>query len=262
MVSGYEIKRLARRAKSFREKSYARAFSGVAPYYIVNEFPKSGGTWLSEMLAMALDVPFRQQEPIRLERAVVHGHFLNPLGLRNVVVMFRDPRDVIVSFYYHCYFTNDRANHVLVHLMKKRLPFADYNDIQANLPAFIRFISTTPVSPRFTWPAFTKAWAGRPGVASTTYERLRADTEAELARVIQALTHEQPSTSRIAETVEYFSFAAAKRRQESKIRPGTEVPFIRAGALGGWRAHFSPAAEAELAACGYVEPMRRLGYEI
>jgi hypothetical protein len=252
---------LARRADSFWKKAFTRAFSGIAPYYVVNEFPKSGGTWLCEMLSMALGIPFREREPIRFERSVVHGHFLNPIGLHNVAVIFRDPRDVIVSCYYHFYFKNDRANHVLVDLMKRRLPFDDYDDIAANLPAFIRFISTTPVSPHFSWPAFAAAWAGRQDVTTTTYERLRADTEGELARVIGSLGL-QPSGERIDETVRYCSFAAAKQRQEREMRPGTEVPFIRAGSLGGWRSHFSPAAEAELVRCGYAEPMRALGYKI
>jgi len=261
-VSGYEVKALGRRTKALRKKVYARSLSHLAPYYIVNEFPKSGGTWLSEMLAMALDVPFRRSDSIRFERAIVHGHFLNPFGLRNVAAIFRDPRDLIVSLYYHSYFINDHANDLIVSIMKQRRPFDDYRDLPTNLPAFIRFISTTPLFPRFTWPSFASAWIGRPDVTLTTYERLRQDCAGELRRIATSLTGRAPPSERVEDAVRHFSLANAKQRHERRMRPETEVPFIRAGSLGGWREHFTGEAEEMLIDHGYVEPMRRLGYEI
>ena len=46
---------IASRFAAARHKFYVRAFSGVAPYLLVNEFPKSGGTWLAQMMSEALD---------------------------------------------------------------------------------------------------------------------------------------------------------------------------------------------------------------
>ena len=45
----------------------AHCLSGLLPIYIVNEFPKSGGTWLCRMLASALGMPFEDNvdPPIR-----------------------------------------------------------------------------------------------------------------------------------------------------------------------------------------------------
>jgi len=111
---------------------------------------------------------------------VTHGHFLSPVGLRNVVVLWRDPRDMRVSFYYHCFFVNERQNAGLVRLMNERCPFKDYTDIRANLPTFIRFVSQTAVTPSFSWPEFVSVWAHRPGTVQTSYQALSADTPADV----------------------------------------------------------------------------------
>ena len=261
-MSSHILAREIRRLRGLRKKAYVHAFAGSAPYYIVNEFPKSGGTWLAEMLADVLDLPFRRRGAIAHEPSIVHGHFLRPGRLRNVVAIFRDPRDVIVSLYFHCYFVNDRANEALVAATKARLPFDDYSDLRVNLPHFIRSISTVPAVPNFTWPQFADVWAQRPGTWVTTYEALRADTEGELSRIVASLIGQAPDEARIAQVVDHFSLARAKRRHEEQMRAGTEVPFVREGSLGGWRKHFTPESESLLAEFGYDEPMRKLGYDL
>jgi len=249
------------RARSARKKAYAHVFSGSAPYYVVNEYPKSGGSWVSELMASTLDIPYRRRNEIRLERSVVHGHFLYRGGLRNVLTVWRDPRDLLVSFYYHSLFINEFGNDLLVEMTKEQLPFVDYGDIRANLPEFIRFVSTTPISPHFTWPRFAKAWLDLPGVLHTSYEAMRADTPAELARILEELTGTRPPAEAVAAAIEKHSFKKAKAEAEQNRPAGTEVSFFREGSLGGWRKSFTPEAEAQLERFGYIEPMRRLGYE-
>ena len=155
--------RIRGRWPAVRHHLFLRGLSGLAPYFLINEFPKSGGTWLAQMVADGLGAPFRRNMPVRLERSVSHGHFLSPVGLRHVTVLWRDPRDMLVSYYYHCYFLNDHHNRGLVTLMKRRCPFDDYNDIRGNLPTFIKFLTRTPVSPGFSWPEFARIWTGRAG---------------------------------------------------------------------------------------------------
>ncbi|MEP1472107.1 MAG: sulfotransferase domain-containing protein [Halieaceae bacterium] len=223
-----------------------RTFSGLLPYYVVNEFPKSGGTWLAQMLSDALDVPFRRNAPIRFERSVTHGHFLYPLGLRNVVVLWRDPRDLLVSFYYHCYFINEHHNSTLVSMMKSRCPFKDYSNIFANLPYFIRFISETPVSPRFSWTEFVSVWARRPGTVQTSYAALRLNTAMELARVVHELTGAMLNAELAVEIADRHSFARAQKAAELQKKDGSEMSFVREGAVGNWQKHFSSDAFAAI----------------
>ncbi|MDE2561266.1 MAG: sulfotransferase domain-containing protein [Sphingomonadales bacterium] len=248
-----------------RNKAKVHLFSGLAPYYIVNEFPKSGGTWLAQMLAELLGLPFPRHSLVRFEPSLVHGHYLRPGLLRNVVVLWRDPRDVIVSFYHHCYFVSEFGdvmfgNRQLVSLMKERCPFADYDDVGGNLPEFIRFISTTPVAPRYTWVDFAKVWASRPGTLQTSYEALRADCAGELTRLVHDLTGSVLAPERAAEVAERHSFARAKARAEANLAPGTEKSFVRQGSVGGWRDSFSDEACAMLDRFGYTAQLRRLGY--
>ncbi|MEW6037070.1 MAG: sulfotransferase domain-containing protein [Pseudomonadota bacterium] len=254
------MNRMLVRVGALRHKTFIRLFSGVAPYYLVNEYPKSGGTWLAQMLAAATGLPFRRNQPIRFEPSVSHGHFLNPLGLRNIVVLWRDPRDLIVSFYYHCYFVNEHGNTLLVKLMKERSGFADYSNIRANLPAFIRLLSDWPVSPSFNWPQFARVWIDRPGTIQTSYEALRRDTPTELTHVIHALTGHSLDSARVREVVAEFDFNRVKAKAGRNRPQGTEVSFVREGALGGWKQHFTLDAETALRECGYLSAMQALGY--
>lgn len=180
--------RIRSRVQAIRYKTYVRSFSGLVPYYIVNEFPKSGGTWLSQMLADVLELPFPRNRSLSLEPSIVHGHFLHPFGLHNTVVLWRDPRDLIVSFYYHCYFLNEHHNQLMVKMMKQKCPFEDYQNIQANLPEFIHFINTRPISPRFTWAQFVQRWQKSDPALQTSYEELRGDAVSTLRRIVENMT--------------------------------------------------------------------------
>lgn len=248
------------RVHAAREKLYCRLFSGCLPYYIVNEYPKSGGTWLAKMVAEAVRIPFRQNGRIEIEHSVVHSHLLYPAGLKNVVVLWRDPRDVLVSFYFHCYFVNERRNHLLVELMKKKCPFQDYGDVRENLPRFTSFVSRNPVSPSFSWVKFASIWAGRPNTVQTTYEALRKDCAGELTRVVGDLTGQELTREYVTRIIDNNSFAKAKAEAELARRRNTEVSFIREGSIGGWKKYCTPAFLNTLEAEGYFPAMEALGY--
>ena len=253
---------IASRFAAARHKFYVRAFSGVAPYLLVNEFPKSGGTWLAQMMSEALDIPFRRNAPIRLERSVTHGHFLSPLGLRNVVLIWRDPRDLLVSFYHHSYFVNEHSNALLVQMTKRKYPLDDYHDVRGNLPAFIRRIAADPVSPKFSWPQFAEIWVRRQGAVHTTYEALRGDTVGELDRVISGRTGQRLAPERLSAVARKYDFTRAKQQATHELPATAEISFIREGSVGGWKTHFSPDAIAALEQTGYAGPMKQLGYEL
>jgi hypothetical protein len=251
---------------SARNKVAVRTFSKYLPYYVVNEFPKSGGTWLSHMMSDALELPFRRNEFVRFEKSVVHGHYLEPFNLHNVIVLWRDPRDIIVSLYYHCYFLNEMSqkmfgNKQIVSLMKERCSFSDYEEIRNNLPKFIRFISTSPLAPRFTWTQFADKWANKKGIVQTKYEDLRADTPQVLMRIVKSIDGSAITLARAAEIAESRSFARAKVEADRKRASSTEMPFVREGAIGGWRNHFSDEALNELIKFGYEKSMARVGYK-
>ena len=158
--------------------------SGVIPLYIVNEYPKSGGTWVGQMLGRALRVPFpRNRFPV-LRPSIMHGHYLRPWGMKNVVVVWRDGRDVMVSWYYQNLFSHEWRNDLQVERARREFSFRNYDDIYENLPEFIEWAFTQKRSsprlswtdPRFSWTDFVRRWYHREDVVHVRYEDLRRET--------------------------------------------------------------------------------------
>jgi sulfotransferase family protein len=212
--------------------------SGSLPLYVVNEFPKSGGTWVGQMLGRALDVPFpRNRFPV-FQPSIMHGHYLTSWGMKNVVVAWRDGRDVMVSWYHQQLIPHEWNDHQ-VSRSRRELPLEDYTDVYTNLPAFIEYAFSSPHSPRFSWADFVRRWHARKDAIHVRYEDLRKDTAGELQRLVLGLTGKELSSEEALAIAEEFSFERQAGRQ-----PGEENKrsFLRKGVVGDWRSHFSPEA--------------------
>ena len=233
-----------------------RLLSGPMPLYVVNEYPKSGGTWVGQMLGRALDVPFpRNRFPV-MRTSIMHGHYLSPLGMRNVVVVWRDGRDVMVSWY-HQQLIPHGLNGRQVARSRRELPLEDYDDVYANLPAFIEYAFTRPHDPPFSWADFVRRWYWRSGAVHVRYENLRQDTAGELRRMVRALTGTDPGPQRAAEIADEFSFERQAGRRSGEEDKGS---FLRKGVVGDWKEQFSPAAR-EVFDRYAGEELVLLGYE-
>ena len=212
--------------------------SGVVPLYVVNEFPKSGGTWVGQMLGRALGVPFPRNRLPVLRSSIMHGHYLHPWGMRNVVVPWRDGRDIMVSWY-HQQLIPHEYNQRQVARSRRELPLEDYDDVCGNLPAFIEYAFRRPHSPGFSWSDFVRRWHLRKGVVPVRYEDLRRNAADQLRRIVAQLTGERLSPEEAAAIAEEFSF-----ERQSGRRSGEEDKrsFLRKGVVGDWREQFSPQA--------------------
>ena len=210
--------------------------SAILPLYIVNEYPRSGGTWVGQMLARALGVPFHRNRMPSLRPSIMHGHYLNSWGMKNVTVVWRDGRDVMVSWYYHCLFPNDLDNAGLVERVRKELGFEDIENVKENLPAFLEYSFTKKRYPRFSWSDFVHWWHGSKRVTYVRYEDLRGDTVGELRRVVSELAARDLSRQEAQTIADEFSFERITAR-----RPGQEDrnSFLRKGVVGDWRTSFS-----------------------
>lgn len=230
---------LYRKTNGLLRSGMVRLLSGVFPLFTVNEYPKSGGTWVGQMLGRALEVPFPRNRLPVLRSSIMHGHYLNPWGMKNVVVVWRDGRDLMLSWYHHCLFPNERGNKSLVERVRRDVPFEDYENVVKNLPAFIEYAFTRQQHPRFSWSEFVRSWYSRKGVTHVYYEDLRRDTPGGLQRVVKELTGKPLSAERSSVIAEEFSLARQSGRQ-----PGEENKnsFIRKGVVGDWRNHFGPEA--------------------
>jgi hypothetical protein len=225
---------------------------------IVNEYPKSGGTWMSQMLAEALGLPFPRNRLPMLGSCLMQCHVLNPLGMRRVTVVWRDGRDIMVSFYHHLLVGHEHSPPAVAAANRRRAGIDDPADVRANLPRFIEALHEKRLGPSFTWSEFVAVWAGRTGIQDVRYEDLLADPAKELSRVVEGLTGQPLAPLRAQAIAERYSFASQTGRNRGT--DGVAGRFLRKGIAGEWRSVFSPEAHAVF---NHVagDALARLGYE-
>jgi len=242
----------------------ARILSRATPVYLIAEYPKSGGTWLKLMLAEALNIPAWTKGAPAWGACVMQAHWVEPKGKCRPIALFRDGRDVMVSYYFHSFFRNEFRNEAFVNLMRSKFDFEDFDDIRTNLPAFIRSCCDAPISPAFSWADFVRAWKDRAGTISCRYEDLRLDGAGTLSRLAEDLTGSPFDNARAQEIYEQYSMTNMRAKKHT-LDPGaknqkpSEVSFIRKGSVGGWSESFSEEAleifedraGPELVALGY-----------
>ena len=234
--------------------------NGVLPwniYPLINEFPKSGGSWLSQMLAEALELPNPRNRLPMLRSSIMHGHYLKPARMKNVVLVWRDGRDVMVSHYHHLVSQNNFAMSSAQRHSRKAINSKDPDDVRTNLPQFIEQSAQGNVHPWHSWSYFCNTWHNHSRVSvATRYESLLTDAAGELHRV-QAAVGGTKSPQQCAAIAENYSF----QRQTNRT-PGQEsrTSFLRKGIAGDWKNVFSKEA-AEVFHHYHGEALIELGYE-
>lgn len=231
--------------------------STIIPLYTVNEYPKSGGTWLGQMLSRALNIPFpRNRFPI-LKPSIMHGHFLNSDGMRNVVILWRDGRDVMVSWYHHCLFVHEIDNDRLVKHVRKSLQFNDYEDVKGNLAKFIEYSFTKQRHPPFSWADFVNNWHDNQFAVFVKYEDLRINTPLNLQQLVTHLSGSSIDLEQCQTIADEFSFVKLAKR-----KPGEENrhSFLRKGLVGDWKNYFN-SESCEVFNNYAGKELIKLGYE-
>ena len=253
-----ELDKFVIRTRAAKRLLMWRYCSGSLPLYLVPEFPKSGGTWFSQMLATALEVPFyRNTTPQKFCSSVMSGHHLYHPNFKNVTVVFRDGRDAIVSAYFYFLFKNEINRHFAVARHRSFCAFDDYDDTVANMPRFIEYMFTEFAHGRhFSWADFVDSWLGRIS-DYVRYEDLLTEPAAVLRKHVLRLTGRELELSQAEKIVEDFSF-----KRQSGRSPGTSNTrsFVRKGIAGDWKNHFN--AEAREVFDHFAgQQLIQLGYE-
>jgi len=235
------------------------------PVYLVTEYPKCGGSWLKLMLCDALGLPNWEKDSPRSAPCVVHGHWLAGKGKSHVIVLYRDGRDVMVSWYYHSLFFNGLGNAPHVERTRQRCDFDDYTDIRRNLLPFMKLIMNNSTPPGFSWPEFVRGWYGVPNVVTCRYEDLRRNTAAELVRVVDDLGG-RISIGQAEQIAGRHSMENMRKRLATseigkRNKQKAEMSFVRKGSVGGWSESFSDEALEWFELRAGAE-LQQLGYQL
>ena len=231
--------------------------SKTFPLYIVTEYPKSGGSWVSQMLSDYLNVPFPRNQFPKFQSSIMHGHYLYFPTMKNVFVILRDGRDIMVSFYYHCLFKNERFNARLVEITRRDLEFDDYDDIKNNLPVFIKYLFTHKRHSKFTWSTFVQNWIDK-DVAFIRYENLLQDPIREVSSAIYEVCKLKTDEIRLGQIAEKYSFKNLTKRNQGEENKHS---FLRKGISGDWKNKFSSEAKQVFNEFAGKE-LIKLGYEV
>ncbi len=234
-----------RRASDSMTRLVGLRYGASFPFYYISEYPKSGGTWLSRMVADALQLPFPQHAALPLGfSCVVQNHWTHHPRMSRAIYLYRDGRDIMVSYFFHR----------LRIIQKRSAPrwgkiAAEYDrifgkgydpeDTKRLLPRFIENEFARPRGCRTNWRDHVDSWMNvrrRAEIAYVSYEELLSDCGCALSRVTAHVSGKPVEGWRIDMAVEKFSM----RRQTGRTG-GTEdrSSFIRKGVAGDWRNHFT-----------------------
>jgi hypothetical protein len=234
-----------------------------------NGAPKSGSTWLLKILEL---VHTFDPIPPLFEHPNIPG-WLNPVHYRRFVKMAgesetwyltkshifevrtrdlllgqpgvlvfnmdRDPRDALVSHYYHV----KREGKFIG-------PFNAYYWLVG------RFKSMQLAQ-------YKRVWGGRTGrVFETSFETLKGDFEREVLRIGTFL--EVPMPAERVEQIKKDTTIEALRRSSGESVVNEEKRFFRRGEIGGWMSYFNPAMlnDLERIYAGQVTVLDRAAYGV
>lgn len=209
------------------------------PKIVLTEYPKSGGTWLSQMIAEYLGLPNPKNRLPPRSPCVLHGHFLDVNRSNAIIVMWRDGRDVMVSHYYFHLFYRRLVLPSMSGALQKRLGIKDINDIQYNLPRFIEYCFTVRLPKSMTWTSFTETWKNQNGYIDTRYEALRKNPRRELTKILEYLSVHTIDDAKLDDCISKFSFENVTGRNTGEE---DAYSFVRKGIVGDWKNKFTREA--------------------
>jgi hypothetical protein len=263
-LDGFATEQL-RRVSSKLTRLIGLRWGDAFPFWYVCEYPKSGGTWLGQMLADYLQIPFPQNSALPLAMAcVVHNHWLPHPKMRRCLYLYRDGRDVMVSYYFHRLRECRSGALPFERAMARRFerifgPDYAARDPRRNMARYIELEMSQPRGSRVNWPAHVAAWClpRHERVAYLSYEELLATPVATLARCLEVLDPAPPDHTRLRASVERYAFARMAGRPAGHE---DRSMFLRKGIAGDWVNYFTKEA-AEVFDYYAGDTLITLGYE-
>lgn len=202
----------------------------------IAEFPKSGGTWLGNMLSDLSGLPFPQRKYLPIAQCIEHSHYTGPTQ-KKTIVLIRDGRDIMVSAYFHFLFQNNKKPKGMIDHWRSVMNFKNVEDVEQNLPKFIDKFSRefTIGGKKVSWSDHVTSYDyNNPQVILCRYE----DLITKPAETLRNISEQYNITRKckIEEVVKKNSFEYITGR-----RAGEEDrnQFHRKGIVGDWKNYFN-----------------------
>lgn len=266
---------LRRHAKKLRRKFTERQRWDFDVYLL--SYPKCGRTWLTLQVGRAISQHFGVEVPNLLKLSVLgekipevphirlthddqphrkRPHELSPtrekLAGKKVILMVRDPRDVIVSYYHHKSHREPLRDFWWFQRKRKET----HSRFQGTLDEFL----DVEIGGFDTLLRYYEIWLEARHTPAAfmllRYEDMQADPVSQLRRVLDFMGLAEITDAEVKEAVEYASF-----RNMRKIEAGEEVKSfklkagdvndpnsykVRRGKVGGYRDELTPEQIAKL----------------
>lgn len=223
-----------------------RHFPRTFPLVFVIGFPKSGTSWVCQLFADYLRLPFPQNSlfPIGFP-AVVHGHETCKSNFPHAIYVVRDGRDALTSLYFH------------MQGQSRKMVSTSHSGA---FEEFIRRQLRRPTGSPVNWGDHVRSFFDSTDdhrAVLIRYESLLENPVEDFSDAIEQLTGEPADERRIVQAVDKFAFS--KQRGGGDQREN-RASYLRKGKAGDWRNHFTPAAAHAFAeACG--DMLIAAGYE-
>lgn len=223
---------------------------------IIVEYPKSGGSWLGQLVSNYLEIPFPRNKFPSLTKSVYHSHYQPKYFIpRNnkILWLVRDGRDVYVSFYYHqlIWSNKNKLDPKTVTYTRKQLRLEDYNNVKKNMPEYLEYSFThTPSKAHYfnfpgNWANYNNKWKeelnhNKGNIYLLKYEDLLHNTESTMRSLLSDFFELEIDEQRLAEVVHKFSFENQTKRKKGEEDTGS---FLRKGIVGDWKNYFNEDAK-------------------
>ena len=146
------------------------------------EYPRCGGTWIRHLMQDSMGIQQYAYDRMLTKNSIIQCHVLPSTMINRAVVLFRDPRDAIVSFYHKKvnYDKNSRGGQLLsiggYQHDPERDPKEDFHE-------FLKVHLTTPDHPRFSFGQFADAWLAQENTCVVKYEDFKTEPAIQLRRL-------------------------------------------------------------------------------
>ena len=236
--------------RCFLANTFPRQMGNV----IVTEFPKSGGTWVGQLLAHILEINFPRNKFPQLSRQVLHCHRTWFLDETVPVTVLRDGRDVYISYFYHSLFENDLKNQEHVRKTRRKFRGKREVDIKNDLADFIEYVHTPHLHGNLNWSAFVESRLGR-GTHFVRYENLLDKPLDTLNDLLVSYGIKNIKEKQLLKAIDAFDFSKQRQRQGKAL----QNRWLRVGKKHQWKTEYSQDARDAFNQFNF-STLQKLGY--